>query len=359
MSDTPEHLEQQFLTFIKKANSSPELEAIRVKALGKKGALIKLLKNLGTLPQEQRRQQGKILNTIKDRLHDALTEKAAELLGQRLNEDLHKEALDPTLPIEKPATSKGRIHPVSQAFCEAIAILSDLGFTTAQGPEIETEYYNFTALNIPDHHPARQMHDTFYLDQDEKQETLLLRTHTSGVQIHTMKKKPPPLRIIAPGRVYRRDYDPTHTPVFHQIEGFAIEKNLHMGHLKWVLERFLQTFFEKKNLAVRFRTSYFPFTEPSMEVDIALPKQKNGAPTWMEVLGCGMIHPNVLRHTGLDSTQWQGFAFGLGLDRLAMLKYGINDLRTFFENDIRWLHHYGFPAFYFPSVGRNMMGKLL
>lgn len=316
------------------------LEDARVAILGKKGTLTEALKGLGALSVEEKKEQGAALNKIKQEITEALDAKKMQLASAELNARLASETIDVTLPATP--TPQGRIHPVSHVIEEISNLFADLGFTVATGPDIEDEEHNFNALNIPETHPARQMHDTFYLKEGQ-----LLRTHTSPVQIRTMRAGKPPFRFIAPGSTYRCDSDITHTPMFHQVEGFVIDKGIHMGHLKGCIIDFLKAFFELDNVPVRFRPSFFPFTEPSAEVDIGC-KRGNGelvigeGSDWLEVMGCGMIHPNVLKNCGIDPNEWQGFAFGMGVERLAMLKYGIPDLRTFFESDVRWLQHYGF-----------------
>jgi len=335
-----------------------ELDDIRVSVLGKKGFLTEKMKELGALPKGEKIAVGKGLNLIKSEIEQALAAQKKVLEDKALNEKLKNETIDVTLPV-RPET-QGRIHPVSKIYEEVVAIFGEMGFTVADGPDIEDQFHNFNALNMPANHPARQMQDTFYLnDNPEKpfdmDTAYVIRTHTSGMQIRTMEKQQPPIRVIAPGRTYRSDYDATHTPMFHQVEGLVIDKNITMAHLKGCLYDFMKAFFELDNLPVRYRPSYFPFTEPSAEMDIGCLKTKSelkiGAGTdWLEVLGCGMVHPNVLRAGGIDPEEYQGFAFGMGIDRLAMLKYGIPDLRTFFESDVRWLKHYGFTPLDFSSM---------
>ncbi|MCE2927031.1 MAG: phenylalanine--tRNA ligase subunit alpha [Rickettsiales bacterium] len=322
--------------------SSAALEEARVALLGKKGSITEALKTLGQATPEERKTLGAELNKLKTEIADAIDAKKSELAKAELNARLASETIDVTLPAQP--IPQGRIHPVSYATGEISAIFAQMGFSVAQGPDIEDDYHNFDALNIPASHPARQMHDTFYLNGGQ-----LLRTHTSPVQIRTMKAGKPPFRFIAPGSTYRCDSDLTHTPMFHQIEGFVIDKNIHMGHLKGCLTQFLKAFFELDQVPVRFRPSFFPFTEPSAEVDIGCKRTRDElkigeGSDWLEVMGCGMVHPNVLKNCGIDPNEWQGFAFGMGVERLAMLKYGIPDLRTFFESDVRWLKHYGFTS---------------
>ncbi|MFZ4761650.1 MAG: phenylalanine--tRNA ligase subunit alpha [Alphaproteobacteria bacterium] len=331
----------------------PLLEALRLSLLGKKGQLTAWLKSLGWLSVDQRKIAGGALNQAKIAIEEALAQRFVLLEQEALNIKLAKEKVDVTLPI-RPAFS-GSIHPISQTIDEIISLFAADGFGVAEGTDIEDDYFNFTALNMPEDHPARQMHDTFYLPDGENGKKRLLRTHTSPVQIHTMKKYAPPIRVIVPGRTYRSDYDMTHTPMFHQVEGLVIGENIHMGHLKGCIENFLRNFFGVANLALRFRPSFFPFTEPSAEVDIACNRQGGKlvigeGNDWLEVMGCGMVHPKVLEHGGVDATKWQGFAFGMGVERLAMLKYGIPDLRTFFEGDVRWLAHYGFAGVSLPNA---------
>lgn len=345
MSDAT--LIQPALIQINGTNTIAGLESLRVEYLGKKGIFTEQLKTLGTLAPEERKTRGQELNEAKQKISAAIEEKAVILKLAEVNTRLDKEWVDVSLP-PRPET-KGFIHPVSRVLEEITAIFAQSGFSVATGPEIEDDYHNFTALNFPENHPARQMHDTFFLEGAaiSSEQKLLLRTHTSPVQIRTMQSGKPPFRFIAPGKTFRCDSDLTHTPMFHQVEGFCIDKNINMGHLKGCIESFLRAFFEIDNVPVRFRPSFFPFTEPSAEVDIGCSRDKNeikigAGKDWLEVMGCGMVHPNVLRNCNIDPEEWQGFAFGMGVERLAMLKYGIPDLRTFFESDIRWLKHYGF-----------------
>lgn len=334
------------------------LDDIRVSALGKKGRITELLKTLGSMPIEERIEFGKKINVVKAELENLIANKKQDLEAKLLDEKLKKEVIDVTLPCRPEV--QGRIHPISKVYEEVVAIFAQMGFEVADGPEIEDQFHNFNALNTPPNHPARQMQDTFYINNDvnknfDMDNAYVVRTQTSSVQIRTMEKKQPPIRIIAPGRTYRSDYDATHTPMFHQIEGLVIDEKTTMADLKGCLYDFMKEFFEVDDLPVRFRPSYFPFTEPSAEMDIGCLKSKTelkiGAGTdWLEVLGCGMVHPNVLKACNIDPEKYQGFAFGAGLDRLAMLKYGIPDLRTFFESDVRWIKNYGFTPLDFSSM---------
>ena len=338
---------------IEAASDLDALEAIRVAALGKQGSVSALLKSLGGMTPEERQAQGPVINGLREAVTAAIAEKKAALDDAALGERLATERIDMTLPA--PMLPQGSIHPVSQVMDELAEIFADMGFAVAEGPEIEDDWHNFTALNIPETHPARAMHDTFYFEQSPPGSQMLLRTHTSPVQIRTMTSQTPPIRIIAPGRVYRSDSDATHTPMFHQIEGLVIDKGIHLGHLKWTLETFLKAFFERDDVVLRLRPSYFPFTEPSAEVDVGYSivngkRVIGGSEGWMEVLGSGMVHPKVIAACGLDPEVYQGFAFGTGVDRLAMLKYGMDDLRAFFDGDLRWLKHYGFAALDVPTL---------
>ena len=346
-------LQSKTLAAIIVADSINALEAVRVAALGKQGNVSGLLKTLGGMSAEERQVQGPIINGLRETVTAAIAEKKAALETAVLNERLATERVDMTLPA--PVTPQGSVHPVSQVMDELAEIFADMGFAVAEGPEIEDQWHNFTALNMPETHPARAMHDTFYLQAAEGEEAKVLRTHTSPVQIRTMMNQKPPIRIIAPGRVYRSDSDATHTPMFHQIEGLVIDKGIHLGHLKWTLETFLKAFFERDELSIRLRPSYFPFTEPSAEVDVNFSVENGkrvlgGTGGWMELLGSGMVHPKVISACGLDPDVYQGFAFGVGVDRLAMLKYGMDDLRAFFDGDLRWLKHYGFGALDVPTL---------
>jgi phenylalanyl-tRNA synthetase alpha chain len=335
------------------------LEALRVAALGKAGSITGLLKTLGGLTPEERQVVGPQIHSLREGVTAALAARKEALEGAALEARLANERLDMTLPAE--GTPRGSVHPVSQVMDELAEIFADMGFAVATGPEIEDDWHNFTALNIPETHPARAMHDTFYFpDTNAEGQKMLLRTHTSPVQIRTMMSQEPPIRIIAPGRVYRSDSDATHTPMFHQVEGLVIDRGIHMGHLKWTLETFLKAYFETDDIVLRLRPSYFPFTEPSAEVDVGYKQEKgrrivggNGddeGHAWMELLGSGMVNRRVIANCGLDPDVWQGFAFGVGVDRLAMLKYGMDDLRAFFDGDLRWLSHYGFGALSVPTL---------
>lgn len=348
-------------TAIDAASTPDALEAVRVAALGKQGSVSALLKTLGAMSAEERQVQGPLINGLRETVADAIAARKAELEAAALDARLASERLDMSLPAD-PAP-RGSIHPVSQVMDELAEIFADMGFAVATGPEIEDEWFNFDALNIPETHPARAMHDTFYFPEDVRGERggrTVLRTHTSPVQIRTMLQGDTPIRIIAPGRVYRSDSDATHTPMFHQVEGLVIDRGIHMGHLKWTLETFLRAFFERDDIVLRLRPSYFPFTEPSAEVDVGYRQEKGRrvvggsgdaeGHAWMELLGSGMVHRKVIANCGLDPDQWQGFAFGVGVDRLAMLKYGMDDLRAFFDGDLRWLAHYGFGALSVPTL---------
>ena len=357
MSDI-ENIKQEITEQINAADNAKALDDIRVAALGKKGQITGILKTLGALPMEERIALGKEINVVKAELENLITEKKKELELKLLNEKLKNEVIDVTLPCRPEV--QGRIHPVSKVYEEIVAIFAQMGFEVAEGPDIEDQFHNFNALNMPPNHPARQMQDTFYINDNPDKEfdmdsAYVVRTHTSGVQIRTMEKKRPPIRIIAPGRTYRCDYDATHSPMFHQVEGLVIDKKTTMADLKGCLNDFMKKFFEVDDLPLRFRPSYFPFTEPSAEVDIGCLKTKTelvvgGGTDWLEVLGCGMVHPNVLKAGGIDPEEYQGFAFGVGIDRLTMLKYGIPDLRTFFESDVRWIKNYGFAPLDFSSM---------
>ena len=343
-----DNLKIQVLEEINGAADVKALEDIRVAVLGKKGSLTEQMKGLSGLDIEARKQFGQQLNSVKGEIEKALEIRKQELAAKELDEKLKTETIDVTLPVRD--ENIGRIHPVSKIYEEVVAIFGEMGFEVADGPDIEDQFHNFNALNTPANHPARQMQDTFYIpnpESDNFDDSYVVRTQTSAVQIRTMEKKQPPIRIIAPGRTYRSDYDATHTPMFHQVEGLVVDKTTTFANLKGCLYDFVKAFFELDDVPVRYRPSYFPFTEPSAEMDIGCKKSKTelkiGAGSdWLEILGCGMVHPNVLKACGIDPEEYQGFAFGVGLDRLAMLKYGIPDLRTFFESDIRWLKHYGF-----------------
>ena len=348
-----DQLAAELLTSIAEASDLAALEKARLAALGRKGKVTELVKGLGAMESEARKAQAPALNRLKTELGEAIRERKAELDEAERNARLEQEAIDVSLPARPEA--EGRIHPVSQVIEEITAIFADMGFSVAEGPDIEDDFHNFTALNIPPEHPARQLHDTFYFPEKAEGERMLLRTHTSPVQIRTMLTSPPPHRIIAPGRTYRCDSDLTHTPMFHQVEGLLIDREIHMGHLKGCLEEFARAFFEVDDLRLRFRPSYFPFTEPSAEVDIGCvfrggELRIGEGEDWLEILGSGMVHPKVLEAVGVDPATYQGFAFGMGIDRIAMLKYGIPDLRAFFDSDLRWLTHYGFRPLDVPSL---------
>lgn len=352
-----EQLESDLLAQINQAEDEASLEEIRVSALGKKGNISSLMKGLGSMSPDERKVMGPLLNGLKTSIADAISARADQLHSDALNARLQTELIDITLPI--PPIAQGKIHPVSHVTDEIIAIFADLGFAVAEGPDIEDDFHNFTALNFPEGHPAREMHDTFFLEPNAQGERKLLRTHTSPVQIRTMQAQKPPLRLIIPGRTYRCDSDQTHTPMFHQFEGLVIDKETHMGHLKWCLVEFVKAFFEVEDIRFRFRPHFFPFTEPSAEMDIGYERVGNEirvgeGKDWLEILGCGMVHPNVLKNVGLDPDEYQGFAFGAGIDRLAMLKYGIPDLRDFFASDYRWLQHYGFDPFDMPNLATGL-----
>lgn len=348
-------LKQKYLSAIADAGDEAALEDLRVQAVGKKGEVSLKMRELGKMTPEERQVAGPALNALKDEINSALAAKKAALADAALEERLRTEWLDVTLPGR--AERRGTIHPISQVSEEIAAIFANLGFAVAEGPQIETDWYNFDSLNIPPHHPARQEFDTFYMNRAEGDDRPphVLRTHTSPVQTRAMEKQGAPIRVIAPGRVYRSDYDQTHTPMFHQVEGLCIDKDVSMANLKWVLEEFFAAFFEIDGIKTRFRASHFPFTEPSAEVDIQCSwvdgQLKIGeGDDWMEVLGSGMVHPKVLEAAGVNPDEWQGFAFGMGIDRLAMLKYGIPDLRAFFDSDLRWLRHYGFASLDVPTL---------
>ncbi|MCP4070889.1 MAG: phenylalanine--tRNA ligase subunit alpha [Hyphomicrobiales bacterium] len=354
MSDI-ETLEKEILASIENAGDEAVLENIRVASLGKKGSISAKMKTLGQMTPEQRKQAGPALNGLKTRITEEIASRKIVLGHAAIAERLKSEAVDVTLPTRTSPALAGRIHPITQVKDEITAIFADMGFSVAEGPEIETDYYNFTALNFPEGHPAREMHDTFFFNEKEDGTTRLLRTHTSPVQIRTMEVQEPPIRIVIPGKTYRCDSDATHSPMFHQLEGLVIDKTTNIANLKWVLEEFCKTFFEVDQLGMRFRPSFFPFTEPSLELDIQCERSGNEVrfgegDDWMEILGCGMVHPNVLRGSRLDPDIYQGFAWGIGIDRLAMLKYGMPDLRAFFDADIRWLSHYGFRPLDLPTL---------
>ena len=352
-------LERDLLAQVDAAADEAALEGLRVAALGKKGSVSELLKTLGRMSPDERRVQGPLINGLRDAVQGAIGERKAVLAEAALAERLAAERLDVTLPVRDAPPTRGRIHPITQVIDELTTIFADMGFSVAEGPDIETDELNFTALNFPVGHPAREMHDTFFLAPDRLGHRKVLRTHTSPVQIRTMRTQPPPIRVIIPGRTYRHDSDQTHTPMFHQVEGLVIDREANLGHLKWVLTEFCKAFFEVEDVRMRFRPSFFPFTEPSMEVDIQCARRGDEirfgeGEDWLEILGCGMVHPNVLRNCGLDPDVVQGFAWGMGIDRIAMLKYGMADLRPFFEADLRWLDHYGFRPFDLPTLAGGL-----
>ena len=339
---------------IDSVKSKDELQNLKTEIFGKNGQITNQFKNLGSLPADQKKEFASELNRLKDIFTNQIDEKNLEIETQEINNKLKDEKIDVTLPIRP--FRQGKIHPVSQVIDEISSIFSEIGFSVAEGPDVETEYNNFTALNTPEDHPARDMHDTFYLEENKK---ILLRTHTSPVQIRTMLNEKPPLKIIVPGRTYRCDSDQTHAPMFHQLEGLHIDKDITMSHLKGCLDYFIKEFFEVKNVKMRFRPSHFPFTEPSAEVDIGYKIENEKivigeGDKWLEILGCGMVHPNVLKNVKIDAKKYQGYAFGIGIDRLAMLKYGINDLRAFFDTDYRWLNHFGFDPLDVPTNYRGL-----
>ena len=338
------------------AKDIAELEQLRVSALGKSGSITARLKSLGSMAAETRSTEAPKIHALREQVSNAIAERKAALESEELERKLATETLDLSLPAAAPV--QGSVHPVSQVMDELAEIFADMGFAVAEGPEIEDDWHNFTALNFPKDHPARAMQDTFYCERTDgssQAEPSVLRTHTSPVQIRTMMSQPAPIRIIAPGRVYRSDSDATHTPMFHQVEALVIDRGITLGHLKWTLETFLKAFFERDDIVLRLRPSYFPFTEPSAEIDVGYTlvngrRVLGGSEAFMELAGSGMVHPNVLRNCGLDPEEWQGFAFGCGIDRLAMLKYGMDDLRAFFDGDLRWLRHYGFRALDVPTL---------
>jgi len=350
-------LESELLAGITNAKDERALDEVRVSALGKKGTVAELLKTLGGMSPDERKINGPLFNGLRDRVADAISARKKQLEDAALDARLQSERVDVTLPA--PDIPRGTIHPVSHVKDEIIAILADLDFRVAEGPDVETDDYNFTKLNIPPEHPSRQMHDTFYLKPQADGSRPVLRTHTSPVQVRTMRAQKPPIRVIAPGRTYRSDSDATHSPMFHQVEGLVIDEETHLGHLKWVLQEFCKAFFEVPQVKMRLRPSYFPFTEPSVEVDIQCDRSggqiKFGeGKDWLEIAGSGMVHPRVLEMCGIDPKRYQGYAFGFGIDRLAMLKYGIPDLRPFFDSDLRWLKHYGFAALDIPALHEGL-----
>jgi phenylalanyl-tRNA synthetase alpha chain len=360
MTDTAQ-LEQSILAEIAAAGDEAALEAVRVAALGKTGSVTALLKTLGTLSPEERKSQGALINGVKDRVNAARGARRDAFKGAALEARLNTESIDVTLPVREASAEIGRVHPITQVIDELTAIFADMGFAVAEGPDIETEDYNFTKLNFPQDHPARDMQDTFFFNPKPDGSRLLLRTHTSPVQVRTMLSQKPPIRVIIPGRTYRCDSDQTHTPMFHQVEGLVIDRGSHLGHLKWILQEFCKAFFEVDQVKMRFRPSFFPFTEPSLEVDVQCRRDKGEirfgeGDDWLEILGCGMVHPNVMKSCGLDPDEFQGFAWGMGIDRIAMLKYGMPDLRAFFEADVRWLSHYGFRPLDLPTLAGGLSG---
>ena len=363
-----ETLRTELSAAIAGADNEAALDAVRVAALGKKGSVSALLATLGSMAPEDRKSAGPAINGLKNEIAGLIETRSEALKGAALEARLKAETVDVTLPLRPAPTARGRIHPISQTIDEITAIFSDMGFSIAEGPDIETDYFNFTALNFPEGHPAREMHDTFFMKPGPDGVKKVLRTHTSPVQVRVMQKtneKPaapyitpamdPPIRVVMPGRTYRNDSDQTHTPMFHQVEGLVIDKSSHIGQLRWVLEEFLKAFFEVPSVTLRFRPSFFPFTEPSMEVDVQCDRSGSEVKIgegndWLEILGCGMVHPNVIRNAGLDPDVYQGFAWGIGIDRIAMLKYGMPDLRAFFDADQRWLDHYGFRPLDLPTL---------
>jgi phenylalanyl-tRNA synthetase alpha chain len=354
-------LEGELMRMVEATADEAALEAVRVAALGKKGSISALLATLGRMSPEERKENGPLINGLKEAVTAAIAARREALKGIALAQRLAGETIDVTLPtLDNPADA-GRIHPISQVMDELTAIFADMGFAVAEGPDIETDDYNFTRLNFPDGHPAREMHDTFFFNPKPDGSRLLLRTHTSPVQVRTMLAQKPPIRVICPGRTYRCDSDQTHTPMFHQVEGLVIDKGSHLGHLKWILAEFCKAFFEVEHVKMRFRPSFFPFTEPSLEVEIQCRRDKGEirfgeGDDWLEILGCGMVHPTVLHNCGIDPDVYQGFAWGMGIDRIAMLKYGMHDLRAFFEADMRWLAHYGFRPLDFPTLAGGLSG---
>ena len=346
--------DRELINRIQSADTLAALEELRVTAVGKSGSITAMLKTLGAMDADARAAEAPKIHALRESVTEAIAARKAALQDEELERRLATERLDLSLPARESPT--GTIHPVSQVMDELTEIFADLGFSVAEGPEIEDDWHNFSALNIPETHPARAMQDTFYMNEKGADGApMVLRTHTSPVQIRTMQSTPPPIRVIAPGRVYRSDSDATHTPMFHQIEGLVIDRAITLGHLKWTLETFLKAFFERDDVVLRMRPSYFPFTEPSAEVDVGWSIEKGrrvvgGSEGWMEVLGSGMVHPRVIAACGLDPDEWQGFAFGTGVDRLAVLKYGMDDLRAFFDGDLRWMKHYGFRFLDVPTL---------
>ena len=357
--DALDDIRTRTLAAIDAAADPAALDAVRVAALGKKGDVTGLMKTLGGLDPDARRSFGQAVNQLKDEVSAALDGRRKVLDAAALDQRLMAEKIDVTKPV-RPETTGG-VHPISRTIDELTAIFAEMGFSVVEGPDIESDFYNFTALNIPDDHPARQEHDTFYLPPDAEGRRKVLRTHTSPVQVRTMEKVTPPIRIIVPGRTFRSDHDATHSPMFHQVEGLVIDKATHMGHLKGCLIDFCRAFFDVDDLPVRFRPSYFPFTEPSAEVDIGCSRgpeglKIGGGEDWLEILGSGMVHPRVLQNCGIDPNEYQGFAFGMGIERITMLKYGIPDLRPFYDSDLRWLRHYGFLPLHVPTIAGGLNG---
>ena len=352
-------LEAELAAAVAASGDLAALDAVRVAALGKTGSISNLLKSLGGMSPDERKTAGPAINSLRDRVAGLIGERKAALEVLALEAQLQAERVDLTLPA--PPSRKGSVHPTMQVFDELVAIFAEMGFAVAEGPDIEDDFHNFTALNFPPKHPAREMHDTFFLAPDAAGERKVLRTHTSPVQVRAMMSQSPPIRIVAPGRTYRKDSDQTHTPMFHQIEGLVIDQSATLANLKWVLEEFCKAFFEVPHVGMRFRPSFFPFTSPSLEVDIQC-RRSGGeirfgeGEDWLEILGCGMVHPNVLTNCGLDPEVYQGFAWGIGLDRLAMLKYGLPDLREFFDADLRWINHYGFKPLDIPTLAGGLSG---
>ena len=357
--DALDDIRTRTLAAIDAAADPAALDAVRVAALGKKGDVTGLTKTLGGLDPDARRSFGQAMNQLKDEVSAALDGRRKVLDAAALDQRLMAEKIDVTKPVRPEIT--GRVHPISRTIDELTAIFAEMGFSVVEGPDIESDFYNFTALNIPDDHPARQEHDTFYLPPDAEGRRKVLRTHTSPVQVRTMEKVTPPIRIIVPGRTFRSDHDATHSPMFHQVEGLVIDRATHMGHLKGCLIDFCRAFFDVDDLPVRFRPSYFPFTEPSAEVDIGCSRgpeglKIGGGEDWLEILGSGMVHPRVLQNCGIDPNEYQGFAFGMGIERVTMLKYGIPDLRPFYDSDLRWLRHYGFLPLHVPTIAGGLNG---
>jgi len=355
----PAAVEADILARVEGAADEGSLEAVRVAALGKSGVISGLLATLGRMQPEERKTAGQAFNALRDRVQAAIGARKETLSQAALDGRLAAETVDVTLPMRESPLEQGRIHPISQVIDELTAIFADMGFAVAEGPDIESDDLNFTKLNFPDGHPAREMHDTFFFGPGADGKRKLLRTHTSPVQVRTMLAQKPPIRVICPGRTYRNDWDQTHLPMFHQVEGLVIDKTANLAQMKWVLQEFCKAFFEVENVEMRFRPSFFPFTEPSAEVDIQCDRSgkevRFGQGTdWMEILGCGMVHPNVLRNCGLDPDEYQGYAWGMGIERIAMLKYGMDDLRPFMDADLRWLRHYGFRPLDMPTLAGGL-----